>query len=40
MGNAYGDIGKRFQTAREESEKTYGGGFLGIGSSQDAYEKA
>lgn len=40
MGNAFGNLGDRFQRAREESNKRYGGGVFGIGNSNSAYKSA
>lgn len=40
MGNAFGNLGDRFQRAREESNKRYGGGVFGIGNSNSAYKAA
>ena len=40
MQNGFGDLGDKFDKARKESGKTYGGGVFGLFNSNDAYKKA
>ena len=40
MQNGFGNLGEKFDQARRESQKTYGGGIFGLFSSTDEYKKA